>query len=152
MKKPRRQVQRGLMLQRVRHLQERVAQKEVHEAQQAAEAKEREETRCRQVLDHLEQEWMDHAQNGVSATDFLRFQSLRQLHADAVVVAQHRRQQAGVEAKDCRDRFETAVQRRRQAERLVEVARTRLSLSQRRVEQKRSDDVNCARAGKASVL
>ena len=151
MSRPRRQLQRGQTLQKVRSLQELVAHQHAAKAHAFAQAHDQEVDRRRGELAQLDRDLLTEASGGISASHFMRYQSLREMHTHAVVSAQTVRDEARAEADARRDELRMASRRRRQAERLVEITQERVHLDGRRDEQKNVDDVNCARAGLSRV-
>ncbi len=151
MSKPRRQLQRGKTLERVRSIQELVAHQNSAQARATALERERDVNVRRAELDALDNQMLNNARGGVSALAFLRYQDLRSIHSNAVANAQTIFNEAQHTADERRADLEAASKRRRQAERLVEITRTRVNTDQRRTEQKHVDDSNCARAGHLGV-
>ena len=146
MSKPKRQLQRGKTLQRVRSMQELVAHQQAAQAEAEAAERKLEVERRRSELASLDEAMLGDARQGVSAKMFMRYQGLRQLHRDAVVSAELQSDKAFVAAEARREELNLASRRRRQAERLVEISQVRADLDDARTQQKEVDDANCVRA------
>jgi len=150
MSKPRRQLQRGRTLERVRSLQEQVAHQHAAKAEAHALEHQRDVERRKSALADLDEAMFGDAQEGVSAKMFMRYQGMRELHTEAVRSAQTRCEEARATVEERRVELNAASRRRRQAERLVEITRVRADLEDARCEQKEVDDANCVRAAGAA--
>jgi flagellar export protein FliJ len=141
-----RRVQKGETLQRIRALQERAQKAQTVRADDLARRREGEADHRRQELRSLDDQALDQAREGVSMQHFLRYQELRDIHHHALDQALCAHQDAVDALDEERRALLDAVHSRRAAERLLETARHAHDLEQRRQEQRRVDDITCARA------
>ncbi len=141
-----RRTQTGSTLQRVRTLQERLAQARAADAQAKVDLSLDDLSRRDGALARFEGDMLAAARAPLPASDFLRAQSMRALHVDAACAARDQHKVVCAEADARRVALSAAVQRRRQADRLIEIAADRRAIDRRRREQHQTDDSNCARA------
>jgi flagellar biosynthesis chaperone FliJ len=150
MSQPRRAQRQGRTLHRVRSLQEQVAHLHSSQAEALLRTKADEITRREAALIAHEQATLVQASAGMAAHRFLALQNMHELHKGAVGMAEQARTEAQNSATERRAALHSAVQKRRIAERLVEIATARVALDNRRSEQKRNDDANCVRAARVA--
>lgn len=141
-----RRIKQGKTLQKVRTLEERAAAQEATRAQNELDARQREQDARKRELVELDQQVRARAEQGMSMSQFMRYQHLREIHEDAVARATHETHKAGHQLSECKSELRAAVTHRRAADKWLDASLDRWRLEQKRDQQKSTDDQNCLRS------
>lgn len=145
MKNLNRKLRKGHTLQRVNTIREQLAHQRAVKAQvEAKESSQLEEAR-RNELQDFDEQLQTAAVGGLSMRSFLRMQGMREMHVAALDNATTARESAWDAVDQEQQALRVAVANRRTADHLVSVISSKRAVARRSIEQKQSDDLNCAR-------